>query len=73
VSNVRKCDSIILNKIKGVIHHAQTNFTPTTIMTSIGKEVPVNPVPAAAGIQGEQALLFIIRRKRFVGSLLSIY
>ena len=35
------------------------------------KEAPANPVPAAAVIQGVQALFGITGRKEFVGGLIS--
>ena len=40
-------------------------------MTLFKEEAPANSVPAAAVIQGGQALFFVIRRKGFVGDLIS--
>ncbi len=41
-------------------------------MTLPKEEVPANLVPAAAVIRGGQVLFYIIRRKGYVGGLLSL-
>jgi hypothetical protein len=40
-------------------------------MTELKKEVPVNPVPAAAGRQVGQALFILNRRKESVSGVIS--
>ena len=43
------------------------------IMTLFKEEVPANSVPAAAVIQEGRVLFFVIRRKGFVGYIISCY
>ena len=70
MGNGRKPDPAILReRIKTAF--CCKSLSLNKMMTLFKKEAPANSVPAAAVIQEGQVLFFVIRRKGFVGYLIS--